>query len=347
MSISVRQVLIAHATWHGDAAQVQAMDLALNSKLVNTRALLASWRPLGSSHHSGDSDWASPSERFWAQAAGWLPETSPATDSDNSERSQPLPLAALELGDQLPPNLPAAWLSPVHVLASMNDVRLSHPNHLQLSEAHSNTLLEALKPLCAEDGVDLSYVAPQRWLLAGERLRGIVSPSMSLAYDQPINDYLPFSTSHPASAQWLRRLQNEAQMLFYTHPVHDERLALGLQPVTGIWLHGAGAIAEHRDHSHISRNNELAQHAHQPFDWQAAWAALDAGTMATLLGQGQTQAFEVCFASHNGITRYASPALSAAQGANKTPLLQRLSHTITHGWRRLAPTLLPSALAPQ
>ncbi len=347
MSISVRQVLIAHATWHGDAAQVQAMDLALNSKLANTRALLTSWRPLGSSHHSGNSDWASPSERFWAQSAGWLPDTSPAMDVDNSELTQPLPLAALELGDQLPPNLPAAWLSPVHALATTNDRRLSHPNHFPLGEAPRNTLLHALKPLCAADGVDVSYVAPHSRFLLLHLLRCIVCPSITQACDQAINDYLPFSTSHPASAQWLRRLQNEAQMLFYTHPVHDERLALGLQPVTGIWLHGAGAIAEHLDHSHISRNNELAQHVHQPFDWQAAWAALDAGTMATLLDQGQTQPFEVCFASHNGINRYASPALSAAQGANKTPLLQRLSNTITHGWRQQAPTRLPSALAPQ
>ena len=340
MSIPIRHVYIADATWQGDGAQVQAMDQAIHSKAPHTQALLASWQAVQAPPATPD-DWATPLERAWASALGWQ-----ASGTDEL-LDQPLPLAALELGGELPPNTPAAWLHPVHMAAGMNDVRLSHPNELDLSAQHSQDLLAALKPLCTEDGVELRFVSPDRWLLVGERLRGIVSPSLHKAAKDSVDGWLPFSATHTQAAKWMRRLQNEAQMLFYTHPVQDQRKALGLPPVSGVWLQGAGALAQPLTRQgHVELLRDLALHVHKPFDWQAAWAALDASCIKELLSLGNSQAIYVSFASHNGISTYASPALATTLPQAKTGgWLLSMVRSLTMRPAKQAHTI-PSALAP-
>ena len=44
--------------------------------------------------------------------------------------------------------------------------------------------------------------------------------------------------------RWLRRLQNEAQMLLHAHPVNLARMARGALAVNSVWIHGAGAPAD-------------------------------------------------------------------------------------------------------
>ena len=336
----IRHVYIADATWQGDDAQVQAMDQAIHNKAPHTQALLASWQAVPQPPALPD-DWATPLERAWASALGWQP------DSTHDLLDQPLPLAALALSDELPPNTPAAWLHPVHITAGMNDVRLSHPNELDLSAQHSQDLLAALKPLCTEDGVELRYVSSDRWLMVGERLRGIVSPSLQKAANNSVDGWLPFSTTHTEAAKWMRRLQNEAQMLFYTHPVHDQRKALGLPPVSGVWLQGAGALAQPlTTQNQVEQVHDLSLHVHKPFDWQAAWAALDASCIKALLSLGNSQAICVSFASHNGIKTYASPALAATQPQPKTgSWLLGMARKLTMRPAQQANTI-PSALTP-
>jgi hypothetical protein len=43
-----------------------------------------------------------------------------------------------------------------------------------------------------------------------------------------------------ARAKPLRRLQNEMQMLLYTHPVNERRIARGLPAVNSFWISGTG-----------------------------------------------------------------------------------------------------------
>jgi len=86
------------------------------------------------------------------------------------------------------------------------------------------------------------------------------------------------STANPAGGQLLKRLQSEAQMLFYTHPAFDAREALRLHPVNGFWLSGAGAI----DHPTPLQSppvmpDELRSAALQAdwARWKDAWTAID------------------------------------------------------------------------
>ncbi len=86
----------------------------------------------------------------------------------------------------------------------------------------------------------------------------------------------------------VRRLQNEMQMLLYTHPQNAAREQRGLRPVNSFWLTGAGVLdaplapspavrIETRLHA-PARDRDPAGHA-------AAWQAVDADLCARLLAE--------------------------------------------------------------
>ncbi|MBE0587699.1 MAG: hypothetical protein IH617_06610, partial [Hydrogenophaga sp.] len=81
-------------------------------------------------------------------------------------------------------------------------------------------------------------------------------------------------------------LQSEAQMLFYTHPVHDARTARGLLPVNGFWVSGAGALKTATPLQPAPTVPDTLRQAALRADWaawQQAWAQLDATAIKTLL----------------------------------------------------------------
>ena len=94
------------------------------------------------------------------------------------------------------------------------------------------------------------------------------------------------SSANPAGGQLLKRLQSEAQMLFYTHPAFDAREALRLHPVNGFWLSGAGAIDHPTSLQPAPTMPDQLRSAALQADWtrwKDAWAALDAKEIKSLL----------------------------------------------------------------
>jgi hypothetical protein len=117
----------------------------------------------------------------------------------------------------------------------------------------------------------------------------------------------------------LRRLQNEMQMLLYTHPVNDARSARGVLPVNSFWLSGTGALPQPQ--TALERLPNVAaslRDAALNEDWAAwgkAWAALDATECATLLAalkRGESVQLTLC-GERNAQTF----------NARRQPLLQR------------------------
>jgi hypothetical protein len=188
------------------------------------------------------------------------------------------------------PTVPQAWFSPCHFQVGMEMVQLLPGAQLGLHEAESRALLEALAPFCAEDGITLRFDSPTQWHASGEPLRGIAFASLDRVSGRQVDAWMTESPANPAGAQRLKRLQSEAQMLFYTHPVHDARTARGLLPVNGFWVHGAGALDAVPALSKPPTVSEGLRQAALRADWsawQAAWAALDANEIADLLAAAQ------------------------------------------------------------
>jgi hypothetical protein len=206
-----------------------------------------------------------------------------------------------------------AWVTPCHWAMGREHATLTEPAALSLSEADSRALMAAMQLYFNEDGITLHYAAPQRWLGAGELFRGLPTASLDRALGRSVDPWLPASTLSGASPEGkkLRRLQNEMQMLMYTHPINEARSAQRLLPVNSIWFSGTGDLpagfTPHNATPPVHAPRMLADAALRG-DWPAyaqGWAAVDALAQAllqrqdagerlqlTLCGERRSQSFE-------------------------------------------------------
>ena len=255
-------------------------------RLPHLSALLARLSP-GATDKGGDHDFSLPHERALARALG-LAETPDGT----------LPWAAL---DSDAPHQPQAWFTPCHFQIGMDQVTLQTGDQLALGDDQSRPLFEALAPFCAEDGLTLRYDSPTRWHAQGEPLRHLRCASLDRVSGRSVADWTPANTAGDAGAQLLKRLQSEAQMLFYTHPVNDQREAASEPIVNGFWVHGAGALppgfrptAPAPDMPQALR---LAALRADWAAWQQAWELLDTSHCLPLLQRvkrGETVSLTLC-----------------------------------------------------
>jgi hypothetical protein len=167
-----------------------------------------------------------------------------------------------------------AWglLTPVHWEVGSDQVLLTDPAALALGDEDARVFFEAVRPLFESEGAALMYGAPRRWYVAHESLRELATASLDRAAGRNVDAWLPAGPN----ARLLRRLQNEVQMLLYTHPLNAEREARGELPLNSVWLSGCGLPQPARSDGPVVderlRGPALAD------DWAAwaeAWAALD------------------------------------------------------------------------
>jgi hypothetical protein len=176
-----------------------------------------------------------------------------------------------------------AWITPCHWRVETDHVAMGHPQQLHLDAAESRALLEAMRPFFEQDGIQLEYDAPTRWLARGEIFRELATASIDRVVGRTIDEWMP----RAPQAKTLRRLQQEMQMLLYTHPINEERVRGGLLPANSFWASGTGALPPSHDTApppglqitHYLRDAALLG------DWQAwgaAWQQLDAKECARL-----------------------------------------------------------------
>ena len=128
-----------------------------------------------------------------------------------------------------------AWITPVHWDVGADHITMADPQGLDLQEAQSRELLSAMRPFFEEDGITLEYATPQRWLAHSDIFAGLASASLDRVAGGEISLWM-------TAAAPLRRLQNEMQMLLYTHPINDARSARGLATVNSFWVSGTGQL---------------------------------------------------------------------------------------------------------
>lgn len=146
--------------------------------------------------------------------------------------------------------------------------------------------MQAIEPLCREDGLTLTMDTPGRWHAQGPALAGLRCASLDRVAGRSVDGWMATSPTDPQAERWLRRLQNEAQMLFYTHPVNDAREARRALTLNGFWADGAGSLSPGVPHQAVP---EVANQLREPAlnadwsSWSRAWTVMDAGPMARLL----------------------------------------------------------------
>lgn len=229
--------------------------------------LLARW-PTVQRDDADEAALATPHERVLARALGWRVADGAALPwAARSARAD-----GIEVADQ-------AWglLTPVHWRVGTDAIHLADPGTLALDEAASRALLEAVRPLFEDEGFSLHWGAPLRWYVAHPSLAGLATASLARVIGRNVDRWLPAQRE----ARLLRRLQNEVQMLLYTHPLNAEREAAGLLPVNSFWLSGCGVAQA--EAAHDMQLDERLTGPALAADWPAwseAWSALDASLAA-------------------------------------------------------------------
>jgi hypothetical protein len=253
-----------------------------------------------------------PHERVLARALG-LPGTDGA-----------IPWAAWQAGIA---DRACAWLTPCHWQASLDQVTLQPPEGLALSEAESQALFQALRPWAEEDGIALQFESATRWRAEGEVFADLPWASLDRVAHRQLDAWLPDGSRHPQARQLLR-LQNEAQMLFYSHAVNDERSARGLPLVNGFWISGTGIWnGQARTMPRVAEGLRPAALRGDLAGWSAAWQALDRGEIAALLAaseRGEPVRLTLC-GERSAISWASSPATRPGLLGQLASLFQRRS----------------------
>jgi hypothetical protein len=193
-----------------------------------------------------------------------------------------------------------AWahITPCHWHAAADHVAMSDPRDLRLDQAQSRAILDVVQPYFEQDGMHLEYAAPTLWLARGEPFRELPAASLDRVIGRPVDPWLP----RVAAAGPLRRLQQEVQMLLYTHHANDDREAQGLPPVNSFWVSGTGALPAPGG-SPLPTGLKIAEALREPAlagdwnAWQAAWRQLDDTECARLLeltGRGEAVTLTLC-----------------------------------------------------
>jgi hypothetical protein len=208
-----------------------------------------------------------PHERVLAQALGLWTVDGKTPWAAHALSAQPLD-TGYALGQVCAQITPCFW----HV--GTDQVQMLHPDGLQLTEAESREVLAIMQPYFAEDGITLHYSAPTCWYAHSPLFDGLATASLDRVVGRNVNAWMP----EGAQAAPLRRLQNEMQMLLYTHAFNNRRQAAGQLPVNSFWVSGAGALAAAPAQvTALKVLDDLRTPAlHEDWaSWAAAWQRLD------------------------------------------------------------------------
>lgn len=263
------------------ASAVEALPAEHTAAL---RQLLGSMRR--SAYLRGEPDSLSmPHERALAGALGW------PTEADGR-----LPWAAQQATSLGLPGQ-AAWgqIRLCHWAMGREQASLGDPGLLPISDSESLTLMQVMAPFFVTDGLQLHHLRPGLWLAQGEPMN-IATASLERVIGRDVDPWLPAGPS----GRLLRRLQNEMQMLLYTHPINEARAERRELPINSLWFSGTGRLpAPSRPPQpvHLSRLLAPAALAGDWATYAQAWVQLDQEALRPLLARqrgGQSVKLTLC-----------------------------------------------------
>lgn len=204
---------------------------------------------------------------------------------------------------------PCGLLTPVHWHVGREHITLADPAALNLSADESHALFDAVQPLFDDDRCTLTWAAPLRWYLVHEHLADLPCASIDRVIGRNVDLWLrgdpQASSEQLARMRWVRRLQNEVQMLLHQNPVNSAREARGALPVNSFWLSGCGRAQPATAEVTVDDRLRAPLLAEDWAGWADAWRALDAEVLKPLVSrvaQGEPASITLC--GERGWQRY-------------------------------------------
>ena len=316
--------LIPHAKPLGPHCQQALADLQLPNLSALLRLLTAGVR------QTGEEDTLSPlHELLQAQALG-LQQQDGLLPWAALQAHALYPSATREEGAQA--DTAWAWLTPCHWQVNADHVRMADPADTHISPEESQQVMQAMQDFLAEDGIRLHDQHGGTWLAESRVFKDLPTASLERAAGGAVDHWLP----RQAQARLLRRLQNEMQMLLYSHPVNNARAMRGLLPINSFWVSGTGSLPA--DFSLVQDGTTtVLQTLREPnrrddaAAWLRAWRALDGGPLLHLLEQARTGiAVELTLCGETAAQRFALQPQGLWTRLSRPllqPLLQRFAST--------------------
>jgi hypothetical protein len=140
-------------------------------------------------------------------------------------------------------------VNPAHIQIASSHLMMVDTRQLDLREDEGRALFESARACCEDAGHALLYGAPDTWFLRADNWDGIQTASPDAAVGMNLTDWVPTGT--PSRAY--RKLQNEVQVNWYTHPVNAARESRGRAPVNAIWPWGAASVAAEHAQQLVAR----------------------------------------------------------------------------------------------
>jgi hypothetical protein len=122
-------------------------------------------------------------------------------------------------------------VNPAHINIARSHLTMSDPRHLGLSEEDGRALFEAAKPSFDEAGYGFEYGDANTWFMRADDWADMDTASPDSALGKNLTDWMP---TGPRALAY-RKLQNEVQMVWFTHPANAAREARRLQAVNAFW----------------------------------------------------------------------------------------------------------------
>jgi hypothetical protein len=137
-----------------------------------------------------------------------------------------------------------AWfiVHPAHIEIARSHLLMPDLRTVRVSEDEARALFDAARESFAQAGHELVYGDATTWFMRADHWADMDTASPDYAAGMNLNDCMP----EGEHARAYRKLQNEVQMQWYTHPVNAAREARRQAPVNAFWLWGGASGAGER-----------------------------------------------------------------------------------------------------
>jgi hypothetical protein len=148
---------------------------------------------------------------------------------------QPAFAAAAMRGYGLEPGS-GTWfiINPSHIEIARSHLLMADLRALALLDTEGRALFDSARPYFEEAGHELRYGDAQTWFMRADEWAGMDTATPDAAVGMSLTDWMP---TGPRAIAY-RKLQNEVQILWHTHPANAARESRGLPPVNAFWLWG-------------------------------------------------------------------------------------------------------------
>lgn len=151
-------------------------------------------------------------------------------------------ILALQEGfwQQAPSNDPFWLVELVHITPGREGASLLPARLLNINPAESEALFQSLLPYMGDNPFGFKPLSPYHWQVTGNTSLPAPVATPELIFETTVQDWWDTSKIGRAWRQWA----NEIQMLWFDHPVNQQRQTNNLPPVNAVWLMGGATGAQ-------------------------------------------------------------------------------------------------------